>query len=95
MPILFSFIGITKEMSIKEEKVEMDQMCYRQCVNCVREGQQVIVFLHSRTGTMKLCQCFENLATSQQQMHLFQPGVEVVKTPMYQKMRSDVSWFGG
>ncbi len=92
MPILFSFIGITNTMKRRDELDEMDRICYLQCVNCAMKGQQVIVFTHSRTGAMELCRHFENLATSQQQKHLFQPGVKVTRTPMYQRMRSDVSW---
>jgi len=61
----------------------MDRLCYEQCLQFLERGQQVIVFTHSRKGTMELCSTFFNYASSVNRAGVFKPEESVAETHEY------------
>lgn len=64
--ISFSFIGVhygqTKNPEIQNQK--MDEACYEKCMRFLREDHQVLIFVHSRTATIKLVKMFGEKSAS-------------------------------
>ncbi|ESL11076.1 RNA helicase [Trypanosoma rangeli SC58] len=71
VPLEQTFLGLHTGVKDKEQK--LDWLAYTEVVRNVREGHQVMVFVHSRKQTVGLAKYFVGVATKHAQDSLFKP----------------------
>ena len=69
VPLGQQFIGV-KGAHMKQV-LKMNQVCYEKTVHMVRQGHQVMVFVHSRRDTVKTAQTQRELARDKNESELF------------------------
>jgi activating signal cointegrator complex subunit 3 len=52
VPLAQSFIGV-KSLNKMKQQEQMDEVCYDKALKMVRQGHQVMVFVHARNATIK------------------------------------------
>ncbi|CAJ0576483.1 unnamed protein product, partial [Mesorhabditis spiculigera] len=63
VPLSQKFIGVKKQIGgMREQRDQMDEICYKEVLDFVRRGHQVLVFVHARNATATLAQRFRELA---------------------------------
>ncbi|MFH4974499.1 hypothetical protein AB6A40_001208 [Gnathostoma spinigerum] len=74
VPLTQTFIGVRKPVGVPPKRVAaiMDEVCYEKVVGFVREGQQVLVFVHARNATGRLAASFRELAAAKGELSLFE-----------------------
>ncbi|EAN79402.1 ATP-dependent RNA helicase, putative [Trypanosoma brucei brucei TREU927] len=77
VPLEQSFIGL--RMGLKDKERRMDQLAYEEVVRNVREGHQVMVFVHSRKQTVALARFFMEEANVRGHEALFKQDETVPK----------------
>jgi activating signal cointegrator complex subunit 3 len=70
---MFRFIGIKSLGSIREQLTQMDEICYEKVVHFVKDGHQVLVFVHARNATGKLALAMREMANNNGDAELFAP----------------------
>lgn len=72
VPLSQAFIGIkaTKPM---QQMAEMDIVCYDKCIEQLKDGYQVMVFVHARNATVRTATVLRETAQQRQQLALFAP----------------------
>ncbi|XP_078037665.1 activating signal cointegrator 1 complex subunit obelus [Augochlora pura] len=72
VPLSQTFIGVKATAPLQSSN-DMDLICYEKVVEMVREGHQVMVFVHARNATVKVANALKNLATKYDTLQLFIP----------------------
>ncbi|GET86899.1 ATP-dependent RNA helicase, putative [Leishmania tarentolae] len=74
VPLEQTFIGLqhTSGVPKRNKEFELDRLAYEEVVKNVREGHQVMVFVHSRKQTVGLAKYFIEESTRRGEEHLFQ-----------------------
>ena len=72
VPLSKSFIGVHDANSLRQRNM-MDEVCYLKVEKSIKEGHQVMVFVHSRKGTLKLAQFLKEKFQEQEALSLVQP----------------------
>ncbi|KAE9553444.1 hypothetical protein FO519_003357 [Halicephalobus sp. NKZ332] len=75
VPLSQTFIGVGDPLdkSISAQSKMYDEVCYRKCLDFVKEGHQVLVFVHTRNGTMKIAQALMEMAGYERNLEYFLP----------------------
>ncbi|EFA86469.1 DEAD/DEAH box helicase [Heterostelium album PN500] len=63
VPMTSSFLGVKEESVLARNNI-MNQLCYDKLEKSIREGYQVMVFVHSRKDTAKTAEALVNIARS-------------------------------
>ncbi|KAJ3109837.1 activating signal cointegrator 1 complex subunit [Phlyctochytrium planicorne] len=71
VPLEQHFIGIKGRSGNIVSKTNMDRVCYDKVIDLVREGHQVMVFVHSRKDTVKTAMMLRTEAEKENAMGLF------------------------
>ncbi|KAL3084609.1 hypothetical protein niasHT_035608 [Heterodera trifolii] len=74
-----------KQMMTQREK--MDEVCFRQCIQFLRDKHQVLVFVHSRNATGVLARTFISKASLTNQQELFAVEPSRATTSSYLKAK--------
>ena len=61
VPLSQTFIGI-KATNIMKQMIDLDDVCYEKVKNVIERGYQCMVFVHSRSGTVKTAQALKERA---------------------------------
>ena len=72
VPLSKSFIGVSDANSLRQRNM-MDEVCYLKVHDSVKEGHQVMVFVHSRKGTLKCAQFLKEKFGENDAMSLVDP----------------------
>lgn len=72
VPLSQKFIGV-KGTSLMQQMYHMDQICYDNVIEMVREGHQVMVFVHARNATVRVANALKELAMQNDTLKLFIP----------------------
>lgn len=72
VPLAQSFIGV-KNTKPLQQLTDMDTICYEKCVEQLKEGHQVMVFVHARNATVRTATILREMAQQRQQLALFAP----------------------
>lgn len=70
VPLAQTFIGVKGNQPLK---VMNDQtiVCYEKCAEMLRDGHQIMVFVHARNATVRTAQALREFAQQKNQMSLF------------------------
>uniref|UniRef100_A0A336MI52 CSON001544 protein n=1 Tax=Culicoides sonorensis TaxID=179676 RepID=A0A336MI52_CULSO len=61
IPLSTQFIGV-KTIKPLQQMQDMDQICFDKCVEMVRQGHQVMVFVHARNATVRTATTLREMA---------------------------------
>jgi activating signal cointegrator complex subunit 3 len=67
-----TFIGV-KSLNKMKQQEQMDDACYDRALKLVRQGHQVMVFVHARNATVKTALKLREMAKNQGDIELFRP----------------------
>ncbi|KAI9348199.1 Sec63 Brl domain-containing protein [Obelidium mucronatum] len=71
VPLEQHFIGAKGRAGSASSKANMDRVCYEKLIDLVREGHQVMVFVHSRKDTVKTAMMLRDEALAENLSGLF------------------------
>ncbi|KAI8920167.1 Sec63 Brl domain-containing protein [Powellomyces hirtus] len=71
VPLEQHFVGIKGKSGSHQSRRKMDQVCYDNVSDLVRDGAQVMVFVHSRKDTVKTAMMLRDEALSENALGLF------------------------
>ncbi|KAG8346984.1 putative DEAD/DEAH box RNA helicase [Trypanosoma vivax] len=80
VPLEQTFIGL--RTNVKDQERQMDLLAYEEVARNVREGHQVMVFVHSRKQTVSLARLFVDESRKRGQESLFKPEATLPKEVM-------------
>ncbi|KAG1665183.1 Activating signal cointegrator 1 complex subunit 3 [Nymphon striatum] len=63
VPLGQTFIGVKALQKFKQMQ-EMDEVCYEKCLKLVKEGHQVMVFVHARNATVRTAMILKEFANN-------------------------------
>lgn len=72
VPLAQNFIGIKNSKPL-QQLTDMDTVCYEKCIEQLKEGHQVMVFVHARNATVRTATVLREMAQQRQQLNLFAP----------------------
>lgn len=72
VPLAQNFIGV-KSIKTLQQLNDMDQICYDKCVEMLRQGHQIMVFVHARNATVRTGNVLREMAQQKGQLPLFMP----------------------
>lgn len=72
IPLSTNFIGV-KALKTLQQMSDMDIICYEKCVEMLRNGHQVMVFVHARNATVRTATVLREMANQKGQTGLFSP----------------------
>uniref|UniRef100_A0A1B0CDX6 U5 small nuclear ribonucleoprotein 200 kDa helicase n=1 Tax=Lutzomyia longipalpis TaxID=7200 RepID=A0A1B0CDX6_LUTLO len=72
IPLSQVFIGV-KAIKPLQQLSDMDQICYDKCVEMLKKGHQVMVFVHARNATVRTAVVLREMAQQKQQLGVFTP----------------------
>ncbi|KAK9491575.1 Sec63 Brl domain-containing protein [Lipomyces doorenjongii] len=87
VPLEQHFIGVKGKAGGKQANEYLDRVTYRKVVDMLREGHQVMVFVHSRKDTLKTVRTLKDYAMSEGDMDLF----DATAHPRYRSASFDIS----
>ena len=95
VPLRQQFIGVSEPNFMKKKKT-MLEICYEKAVNALKNGKQVMVFVHSRKDTFNTCEQLIELAAKSDDaddMSLFceHAGVKMTKSSSSSKSKRERS----
>lgn len=70
VPLAQSFIGVKNTKPLQQLN-DMDTVCYEKCVEQLKDGYQVMVFVHARNATVRTATILRETAQQKQQLSLF------------------------
>ena len=76
VPLEKHFIGVKGKAGSITSNTNLDRAAYQQVVKLVREGHQVMVFVHARRNTMATARKLRELATQEGVMDIFDCSLE-------------------
>lgn len=72
VPLEQQFVGV-KALKPLQQMTDMDMICYDKCVEQLKQGYQVMVFVHARNATVRTANVLREMATQKQHLSLFAP----------------------
>lgn len=72
VPLEQTFIGVKAIKSLQQMN-DMDSVCYEKCADQLKQGYQVMVFVHARNATIRTANVLREMAQQKQQLNLFAP----------------------
>ncbi len=72
VPLQQTFIGV-KSLNKMKQQEQMDEACYERALKMVRQGHQVMVFVHARNATVKTALKLREMAKNLGDIELFRP----------------------
>ncbi|XP_041762573.1 activating signal cointegrator 1 complex subunit 3 [Anopheles merus] len=72
VPLSTNFIGV-KALNALKQMSDMDTICYERCIDMVRQGHQVMVFVHARNATVRTATLIKDLAQQRGHINLLVP----------------------
>uniref|UniRef100_A0A182QHM2 Activating signal cointegrator 1 complex subunit 3 n=1 Tax=Anopheles farauti TaxID=69004 RepID=A0A182QHM2_9DIPT len=72
VPLSTNFIGV-KSLNALKQLSDMDTICYERCIDMVRQGHQVMVFVHARNATVRTATLIKDLAQQRGHINLLVP----------------------
>lgn len=72
VPLSTNFIGV-KALKVLQAQTDMDTICYDKCAEMLKQGHQVMVFVHARNATVRTATVLRELAQQKGQTALFKP----------------------
>ncbi|XP_059620784.1 activating signal cointegrator 1 complex subunit 3 [Phlebotomus argentipes] len=72
IPLGQVFIGVKAQKPL-QQLADMDQICYDKCVEMLKKGHQVMVFVHARNATVRTAVVLREMAQQKQQLGVFAP----------------------
>ena len=72
VPLAQTFIGV-KALNKMKQLEQMDEVCYDKALKMVRQGHQVMVFVHARNATIKTALKLREMAKHQGESEFFRP----------------------
>ena len=72
VPLAQTFIGV-KSLSKLKQMEQMDEVCYDKVLKLVKQGHQVMVFVHARNATIKTATKLKDMAKNQGESEFFRP----------------------
>ena len=72
VPLGTTFIGI-KQVNPMRQKQDMDEVCYEKVLEMVRQGHQVMIFVHARNATGKTAMVMKETAQQNGEIGIFEP----------------------
>ena len=72
VPLGQTFIGL-KQVNPMRQRQDMDEVCYEKVLELVRQGHQVMVFVHARNATVKTAMVLKETAQQNGETGLFEP----------------------
>ncbi|XP_070529039.1 activating signal cointegrator 1 complex subunit 3 isoform X2 [Cardiocondyla obscurior] len=70
VPLSQTFIGV-KAVKPLQQMTDMDTVCYNSVIDMVRQGHQVMVFVHARNATVRMANVLKDLALKNGTMKYF------------------------
>ncbi|KAJ3042101.1 activating signal cointegrator 1 complex subunit [Rhizophlyctis rosea] len=86
VPLAQNFIGVKGKAGSFIMKKKMDDLCYERVVELVKEGAQVMVFVHARKDTVRTAMALRDEALNSGELGLFDPAEHAE----YGQMQKDV-----
>ncbi|KAL0275814.1 UNVERIFIED_CONTAM: hypothetical protein PYX00_003552 [Menopon gallinae] len=71
VPLKQTFIGVRATKPLQQMN-DMDRICYEKAVEQIQRGHQVMIFVHTRNATLRTANILKELATKDNNLHLFQ-----------------------
>lgn len=78
VPLSQTFIGVTEPNQMKRLQ-SMNEITYKKCLERVKQGHQVMIFVHSRRDTVKTAKFLRDAAQTDQNLAFF----DMTKDPQY------------
>eukprot|EP00658_Telonema_sp_P-2_P075329 TRINITY_DN6483_c0_g2_i2.p1 TRINITY_DN6483_c0_g2~~TRINITY_DN6483_c0_g2_i2.p1 ORF type:complete len:312 (-),score=93.88 TRINITY_DN6483_c0_g2_i2:38-973(-) len=78
VPLVQKFVGII-EKNVAKQRDKFNAVCYEHCVKSLKQGNQVMVFVHARNETAKTARALSQLAELNGNTNLF----STVEDPQY------------
>lgn len=72
IPLKTQFIGV-KNLKSMQAMADMNTICYDKCLEQIRNGKQVMVFVHARNATTRTAMALREMAEQRGQTQLFAP----------------------
>lgn len=72
VPLAQSFIGVKSNKPLQQMQ-DMSTICYDKCAEMLRDGHQVMVFVHARNATIRTATVLKEMAQQKQQLGIFMP----------------------
>lgn len=72
VPLAQNFIGIKSNKPLQQLS-DMTTVCYDKCVEMLKEGHQVMVFVHARNATVRTATVMREMAQQKNHLGLFVP----------------------
>lgn len=72
VPLCQKFIGV-KALKTLQQLSDMDTVCYEKCLELVKDGHQVMIFVHARNATVRTATILKELAGQKGQLSMFKP----------------------
>ena len=79
VPLKQTFVGVRGTNKFKTRE-NMEQACYEKVLDSVKKGNQVLVFVHTRNGTLKTAEKMREIAQFDAELELF----SCIEHPKYQ-----------
>lgn len=86
VPLEQHFLGIKGKAGSKQSQENIDKVTYRKVVEMIQQGNQIMVFVHSRKDTMKTVKMLREMAMSEGDMDLF----DATFHPKYRSASADM-----
>ena len=72
IPLKTQFIGV-KSLKSMQAQSDMNTICYERCIDQVRNGKQVMVFVHARNATTRTAMVLREMAEQRGHTQVFAP----------------------
>lgn len=72
VPLAQNFIGVKANKPLQQLS-DMTTVCYEKCVSMLKEGHQVMVFVHARNATVRTATVMREMAQQKNHLGLFVP----------------------
>ncbi|XP_035776945.1 activating signal cointegrator 1 complex subunit 3-like [Anopheles albimanus] len=72
VPLSTNFIGV-KTLNPMKQLDDMNTICYERCIDMVRQGHQVMVFVHARNATVRTATLIRDFAQQRGHINLLVP----------------------
>lgn len=72
VPLQQNFIGIKSNKPL-QQLADMNTVCYEKCIAMLKEGHQIMVFVHARNATVRTATALKELAQQKNQLTVFAP----------------------
>ncbi|XP_055550848.1 activating signal cointegrator 1 complex subunit 3 [Wyeomyia smithii] len=72
VPLSTNFVGV-KSLKALQQLADMDTICYDRCIEMVRQGHQVMVFVHARNATARTANVIKEFAQQKGHIQLLTP----------------------